>query len=442
MTLEKLEEKLKNGTATYADALKYAQTTGQQAGVQIAQELLALYPEGVMTEEEARQIIAPALRKNHKKVTGVTNRIQKQKNERMGFGLNAVDPEYNRSYENGIIFDAIRPDKTETYWQRAFVQSVENMSMATVDDALHANMEFQRKSGIRRTIRRYPVGSCCEWCQGLAGTYVYDDVYPKGSDVWRRHKNCDCVIEDVEDGKPVRVYNYREENTPEGRVKIERRKMMQEIEGKSEEARKRERHLTLGKYRDFERAYEKLPTHKIEHYSRNNLYAANNVELTQREARQIDRQITEAKDVLGLSDRCKSPVVVVNDDKILASYNPRTDTFYISAQMADQDRIRILQQGFACSEDTRSTMVHELYHWEDAEAYRQAGKTIGTAGPKDEYSIYQRKKAEEELIKAGISMEQPDKMLEISRYAYEMALDNDLEEVYTEFRTMIALGGK
>lgn len=221
-----LKEKLEKGTASYADALKYAQLTGQEAGGLLAEEIVTLYPDRILSAEDARQLIAPVMRDNHELVTGATNAVQKQMNERAGLGLNAVVPEYNSSYENGVIYEAAAPDKTESYFEKAFRQKIENMSMATVDDALRANADFQAKCGIRKYIKRVPNGSCCAWCSALAGTYDYEDVSGTGNDVWRRHKNCDCIIDFIEDGKPQRVYNYREANTPEGRAAIERRKQV------------------------------------------------------------------------------------------------------------------------------------------------------------------------------------------------------------------------
>lgn len=235
MTFEELEKKINSGHATYADVLKYAQTTGREIGVELARELQAVLAENaeqyLLDVEEARRIIAPAMRKNHEKVTEATSRVQKQINERMGLGLNPVEPEYNRSYENGLIYIAAKPEKTETFWTNAFPQSVENMSMATVDDALRENAGFHRKSGIRTRVQRYPVGNCCEWCQGLAGIYVYDDVYKKGDDVWRRHKNCDCCIDYVEDGKVEAVYNYREKNTTAGKAQRMHDKLLKQAGG-------------------------------------------------------------------------------------------------------------------------------------------------------------------------------------------------------------------
>ena len=114
--------------------------------------------------------------------------------------------------------------KTDKFWTHTFPQSVENMAMCAVDDTVRANADFQVRSGIHRKIRRQTVGKCCQWCSDLAGTYDYEDVNNAGNDVWRRHKNCDCLIEDVRDGRRGEVFNYREANTPRGRLERERRK--------------------------------------------------------------------------------------------------------------------------------------------------------------------------------------------------------------------------
>jgi hypothetical protein len=34
----------------------------------------------------------------------------------------------------------------------------------------------------------------CPWCENLAGTYDYADVKATGSDVYRRHENCRCIV--------------------------------------------------------------------------------------------------------------------------------------------------------------------------------------------------------------------------------------------------------
>ena len=63
-----------------------------------------------------------------------------------------------------------------------------------MDDCVRENADFQYKAGLSPKIERRTVGKCCEWCSKLAGTYEYDDVKDRGNDVFRRHKNCHCIV--------------------------------------------------------------------------------------------------------------------------------------------------------------------------------------------------------------------------------------------------------
>ena len=73
-----------------------------------------------------------------------------------------------------------------------------------VDQTLEKNVDFQGKSGLSPKIRRTAFGETCEWCQAVAGTYSYPNV-PK--DVYRRHANCDCIVEYIDGGKIQDVHS-------------------------------------------------------------------------------------------------------------------------------------------------------------------------------------------------------------------------------------------
>ena len=133
-------------------------------------------------------------------------------------------------------------------------------------------------------------------------------------------------------------------------------------------------------------------------------------------------------------------MVIVNDDNTLASYNPKDDVFYISSRLSDIRDISEIQKHYVCSDDPRSTMVHELFHWKDAEDYRSSGKTIDAADVSSEYSIYQREKAYKELLNLGVDPGDINAIKKVyGEYAWENALVNNYEEVYTEIRTFNAL---
>lgn len=84
--------------------------------------------------------------------------------------------------------------------------------------------------------------------------------------------------------------------------------------------------------------------------------------------------------------------------------------------------------------------MHELFHWKDASEFKsQLGRNPFDIG---EYNRVQRRKARAALIDKGIDTINLWNLNKISRYAYSSSLDNDWEEVYTEYRTMMVLRGE
>ena len=65
-------------------------------------------------------------------------------------------------------------------------------------DVVRVNAETHHKLGLKPKIIRRTSGSCCAWCDALAGVYAYPEV-PR--DVYRRHRYCRCTVEYAPDGK-------------------------------------------------------------------------------------------------------------------------------------------------------------------------------------------------------------------------------------------------
>ena len=71
---------------------------------------------------------------------------------------------------------------------------VSNFCMSIVDDFVRENADFQYNAGMSPKIVRTTDGKCCKWCDKLAGTYDYEKVRNTGNDVFRRHRNCGCIV--------------------------------------------------------------------------------------------------------------------------------------------------------------------------------------------------------------------------------------------------------
>ena len=66
-----------------------------------------------------------------------------------------------------------------------------NVVQSFFDNFLKSNADFRSKAGLKMTVIRESIGVCCDWCQGLVGTYDYDS---RPSDIYARHKNCNCIV--------------------------------------------------------------------------------------------------------------------------------------------------------------------------------------------------------------------------------------------------------
>lgn len=66
-----------------------------------------------------------------------------------------------------------------------------NFCHSFYDEFVEQNVAFRHRAGVKSLIIRRNLGGCCDWCQNLAGIYVYGEE-PK--DVYRRHDSCRCLV--------------------------------------------------------------------------------------------------------------------------------------------------------------------------------------------------------------------------------------------------------
>lgn len=88
--------------------------------------------------------------------------------------------------------------------------TLENISRGMYDDFVESSCRSMRKTGAKAVIVRKEIGSCCDWCRSLAGTYDYSaGQYP--DDIFRRHQNCRCIVTvSNEKGHYTDVWSKRE----------------------------------------------------------------------------------------------------------------------------------------------------------------------------------------------------------------------------------------
>lgn len=151
----------------------------------------------------------------------------------------------------------------------------------------------------------------------------------------------------------------------------------------------------------------------------------------------IDTGISKSMKKMGIKSTDNLPqIYVITHEEMaknaIASYNPITNVLCIDEKFGYKNMLSALQKDGACPDNELSTVVHELFHWKDAQEY------IKHHGPitRDNYDNYirhlniNRKKL---LDKRGITEYNVNN---ISAYAGQSYRVEDYDEVFTELRVL------
>lgn len=219
-----LYAKVRDGTATYAEANDFAIEVGQILASAFQNNLSsAVLPDGRLYYNMAKQIVEPMMENNYLLVTDVTDQVQQSLNQAAGIGIKPITPELNQDRINGILNKA---SSSEWYDDVAWVlgEPMVNFSQSIVDDSIRANAEFHAKTGLKPKIVRKVAGNCCDWCKNLAGTYLYPENVPE--DVYRRHQRCRCSVDYVPGDGKVQNVHTKQWQSQEEYDKIKTRKQV------------------------------------------------------------------------------------------------------------------------------------------------------------------------------------------------------------------------
>ena len=190
--IKRISTKIEKGTATIADADRYAEEIGRSLSYALNLWLNgSTLPDGRLYYNIANDVMRAVLGDDYDKIASTTDKIFKIVNDNAGVGLKVVTPELNTDRVEGLIdalSDAEQFDDVKYLTQEPII----NFSQAIVDDFVHDNAKLANEAGLKPTITRRVMASCCPWCEALAGTYDYEDA---PDDIYKRHERCRCVVE-------------------------------------------------------------------------------------------------------------------------------------------------------------------------------------------------------------------------------------------------------
>ena len=210
-----IREAIKTGLMDYEEAYAASIEIGSALSRAFNTDINAeILPDGRMYYNIANKVVMPMLREEHDLVAQAAVQAQQNANKAAGIGIRAQAAEFDEDRAKGIIDRVSSEPYDDIKW--ILDEPVKSFAKNVVDRTLQKNVEFQGQSGLHPKIVRRASAGACEWCQAVAGTYSYPDV---PHDVYRRHANCDCVVEYVEGGKYQDIWTKKLIN-PRERVNI------------------------------------------------------------------------------------------------------------------------------------------------------------------------------------------------------------------------------
>ena len=177
----------------------------------------------------------------------------------------------------------------------------------------------------------------------------------------------------------------------------------------------------------------------------NDIYISTRCELNRKELHNVDKRITSALNKMKINNSENFPkVYLMNHTEMqkdaIASYNAVTNTISIDEIFGKSiSEIINIQKDGSCPDNELSTLVHELFHWKDAQEYQKYHDKI-TSENYQTYIAYlnkKRKKIIDKLENKGYNVH------DISNYAEDCLSSQyyqDYDEVYTEYRVKELLG--
>lgn len=187
-----------NKMLTIAAVDQFARDSGRLLAEQIIDVLeWEKYPEALLFESTARDIIFPLLQVQHENLTPYFEKAQDAVNKRNDWPIKSKMSEFSKSRANGLVETMI--NKSYESLVSSFPATSEQFSAGMIDDSVKSNADYIYKVGYPVKVTRTAEAKACEWCKNLEGSYQYNDL-SNADDIWKRHEGCVCDIQITKGG--------------------------------------------------------------------------------------------------------------------------------------------------------------------------------------------------------------------------------------------------
>lgn len=195
--LRRVENRIRDGTATQKDVLLYSQRLGKHASdacktVLVPENL----PDGKLYYNIGERTVKRLIQENEAEIIARASKQNAAMNKAAGVGLKAKKPKRDRA--ESLVSAMCNDDADAEVVARLLGEPMVTVHATVVDDFIQANAEVAYKAGLEpMIIREYDgVGihdgkDACQWCLSRAGRWTYGEAYDNG--VFERHTGCGCT---------------------------------------------------------------------------------------------------------------------------------------------------------------------------------------------------------------------------------------------------------
>lgn len=190
--LQRITNKIRDGTATLKDGHEYAKRVGQYLSEALRENLTSeTLPDGRLYYNIANRTVLPHLMDNYELVNEIDSAIQTVIDNAQNIHIKAVKADFPEERINGLI-DKMTAENIELEEARTWLgEPIINNVQAFHDDYIKKNAGFRESVGLKAVIIREASSNCCDWCADLEGTYDYSTA-PK--EIYQRHEFCRCDV--------------------------------------------------------------------------------------------------------------------------------------------------------------------------------------------------------------------------------------------------------
>lgn len=175
----------------YRDVLSWADHAGRSAALTFDGILPEELPGGMMYFNIAERTLRPVLEEVAADVLTVARAAQDALNAAAGIEMAFQAPDEEDKIKGLVDLACAGPWEAQ---QDDFCAATQTYASKVSDDCIRQNAGSQYDAGMDPKIIRTAGAGACKWCALLAGTYDYEKVR-RGSEVFSRHVNCNCVVE-------------------------------------------------------------------------------------------------------------------------------------------------------------------------------------------------------------------------------------------------------